>query len=91
MSSVSLSGADLAAAAGISLARLARLVELGVVEPIEAGADEFSAETAARLRRMLRLHDDLGVHLLEAAIIADLLERLDALDAELARVRGQRA
>ena len=89
MSTTTLSSAALATAAGISPTRLERLVQLGVVEPIGPGADAFPAETVARLRRMMRLHDDLGVHLVEAAIIADLLERLDALDAELARLRGR--
>ena len=78
-----LSGEALAAAAGISLAGLARLVRLGLVEPSAPGADEFPVTTAARLRRMLRLRRDLGVNLIGAAIIVDLLERLERLEAEL--------
>jgi hypothetical protein len=35
----------------------------------------FSAAMASRLRRMLRLHRDLGVNFTGAAIIVDLLER----------------
>jgi chaperone modulatory protein CbpM len=90
-----LSVTELAAAAGISAARLAHLVRLGLVEPAEQGASGrgfaaavFSAASAARLRRMLRLHGDLGVDLVGAAIIVDLLERLDRLEMELARQRG---
>jgi len=75
-----LSADELAAAADISLERLAALVRLGFVEPIEPGRDEFTAATAARLRRMLRLRSDLGVSFLGAAIIVDLLERLDRLE-----------
>jgi MerR HTH family regulatory protein len=37
----------------------------------------FSAATATRLRRMLRLHRDLGVNITGAAIIVDLVERLE--------------
>jgi hypothetical protein len=37
---------------------------------------------------MLRLHDDLGVDLVGAAIITDLLERLDRMETELRRLRG---
>ena len=74
-----LSGDELAAAAGISPARLARLVRLGLVEPTAPGTSRFTAATAARLRRMLRLHGDLGVNLVGAAIIVDLLERLERL------------
>ena len=85
-----LSRAELAAAAGISPARLARLVRIGLLEPAAPAPREFSAATSARLRRMLRLNHDLGVNLVGAAIIADLLERLDRLETELARRRGSR-
>lgn len=85
---VHLSAEELAAAAGISPARLARLVRLGLVEPTASGASRFTAATAVRLRRMTRLHADLGVNLVGAAIIVDLLERLERLEAELARRRG---
>jgi chaperone modulatory protein CbpM len=83
-----LSGEELARAAGISRARLVRLVRLGLVEAAAPGAREFTAATAARLRRMVRLHVDLDVSLDGAAIIVDLLERLERLEGELARVRG---
>ncbi|HYS15657.1 MAG TPA: chaperone modulator CbpM [Candidatus Binatia bacterium] len=74
-----LSGEELATAAGISSATLARLVSLGLVEPTPLRGNErvFSAATASRLRRMLRLHRDLGVNLTGAAIIVDLVERLE--------------
>src|SRR5258705_6247040 len=81
---LSLSGEELAAAAGISPTRLGHLARLGFVEPIAPETERFTAATAARLRRMLRLHGDLGVNLMGAAIIVDLLERLERLGDELA-------
>ena len=81
---------ELAVAAGMSAPRLARLVRLGLLEPEPGPPVRFSAATAARLRRMLRLRADLGVNLAGAAIIVDLMECLDRLDAELTRRRGQR-
>ena len=75
-----LSAEELAAAAGISLEGLVALVQLGLVEPAEPGGNQFTAATAARLRRMLRLRADLGVSFVGAAIIVDLLERLDRLE-----------
>jgi|SRR5215831_3129184 len=90
-----LSSAELAAAAGISLSRLARLIRLGMVEPPALVAGErgltapvFPAAAAARLRRIRRLHEDLGVNFAGAVIIVDLLERLHRLEAELAGRRG---
>ena len=88
----SLSAGELAAAAGISEARLVRLVRLGLVEPAAPEVSRFSAAAAAaRLRRMLRLHRDLGVTLVGAAIVVDLLERLDCVERELARARASSA
>jgi chaperone modulatory protein CbpM len=83
-----LSREELAAAAGITPARLARLISLGLVEPVSPERAEFSVATALRLRRMQRLHTDLGVNWIGASIIVDLLERLDRVESELARRRG---
>jgi hypothetical protein len=74
--------------ADISPARLARLVRLGLVEPTAPGTGRFTVATAAWLRRMLRLNADLGLNFTGAAIIVDLLERLESLEAELTRLRG---
>jgi chaperone modulatory protein CbpM len=82
-----LSAEELAAAAGISPVRLARLVRLGLIAPLAPDAGEFTATEAARLKRMLRLQRDLGVNLMGAAIIVDLVERLGTLEAERARPR----
>jgi hypothetical protein len=87
---VYLSSEELAVAVGIAPPRLARLIRLGVVEPSRPGTSPFSLATAARLRRMLRLHADLGVNFIGAAIIVDLLERLERLEAELSGLRGGR-
>jgi chaperone modulatory protein CbpM len=75
-----LSCEQLAHAAGISMVTLARLMRLGLVEPApnpRGLASTFSMATASRLRRMLRLHRDLGVNFTGAAIIVDLVERLE--------------
>lgn len=79
---------ELAAAAGISPTMLARLVGLGLIGPVAEGSTEFTAASARRLRRMLRLRRDLGVNLTGAAILVDLLERLERLEAELRHLRG---
>ena len=86
---VHLSLRDLAVASGMRATRLDRLIRLGLLEPEPDNSDRFSSATAARLRRMLRLRADLGVNFTGAAIIVDLMERLEGLDAELARLRGQ--
>ena len=85
-----LSREELAATVGITQVRLTRLVHLGVVEGTTPEAREFTVTTAARLKRMLRLNHDLGVDLADAAIVVDLLERIDVLERELRGLRGHR-
>jgi MerR family transcriptional regulator, heat shock protein HspR len=84
---VYLSAGEVARAAGITPGRLARLVQAGLVEPVAPGMDAYTAATASRLRRMVRLRADLGVNFIGAAIIDDLVQRLERLDAELIRLR----
>lgn len=89
---VMLTASELATAAGVSGARLAQLVRLGLVETSPPGSSTFTAASAARLRRILRLRADLGVNLVGAAIVVDLLERLERLErleAELMSRHGR--
>jgi DNA-binding transcriptional MerR regulator len=74
----------LAEALQISERRLQRFVELGLLEPEASGSNEFTA-AAAPLGRMLRLRRDLGVNFAGAAIIVDLVERLQQIQEELER------
>jgi mannitol-specific phosphotransferase system IIBC component len=75
-----------ATAAGISAEKLRRIVEHGLVSPAAPGSSDFSMTAVSRLKRMLRLHASLGVSLTSAAIIADLLERMERMEWELDRV-----
>lgn len=80
---------DLADAVGISPARVTHLVRLGLLEP--AGEEpSFAAADVLRLRRMLRLRADLGIGFVSAAIMVDMVERLDRAMEELAQLRGRR-
>ncbi|MCG8400486.1 MAG: chaperone modulator CbpM [Firmicutes bacterium] len=62
-----------------------RLAELGVVD-YRRGF--IPVRQAARLRRVMRLRQSLGVNLPGAAIIVDLLERVEELQDELERLKG---
>lgn len=84
---VYLSTAQLAAASSLRPEQLARLIRAGLIEPRAPGTGEFTLSTAARLRRMLRLRRDLHVNLAGAAVIVDLVERLDQQEIELGRLR----
>ena len=75
-----LSAQQLAERASISIVWLTALVDRGLVEPTHPDTGEFTAATAMRVRRMVRLRADLGVSFVGAAIIVDLLERIDRLE-----------
>ena len=78
---------ELAAASGIRPERVTNLVQLGVVDAIAADTPMFRVAAVTRLRRMLRLQSDLGVNLVGAAIILDLVDRLEQVQRELAPLR----
>ena len=60
------------------------LEELGVVEIRE---ETIRPRQLQRVYRMLRLRQTMGVNLPGAAIILDLLERIEALQAEVDRLK----
>ncbi|MFA7466974.1 MAG: chaperone modulator CbpM [Desulfotomaculaceae bacterium] len=62
-----------------------RLGELGI---IDYRRGFVTARQATRLRRVMRLRRNLGVNLPGAAIIVDLLERIEELQDEVERLKG---
>ena len=52
-----------------------RLIALDAVDPLDWDA-------AARLARVMRLRHDLGLNVAGAALVCDLLERIEELEAQ---------
>ena len=86
-----LSAEEIERSLGITREELEELVGLGLAEPAAPGTAEFTATTMVRLRRVRRLHADLELDFLGAAIIVDLMEKLDALEAEVHAMRSRRS
>ena len=65
-----------------------RLVERGLIDTVESDADEprVPRRMVIQLRRMQRLRRDLGVNYAGAAVICDLVERIEQLNRELAEM-----
>ena len=63
-----------------------RLARLGLIETVESETDEPMMPRSAvdELRRMQRLRRDLGVNFAGAAIILDLVGRIEQLKQQLA-------
>ena len=65
-----------------------RLVERGLIDTVESDAAEprVPRRVVIQLRRMQRLRRDLGVNYAGAAVILDLVERIEQLNRELAEM-----
>jgi chaperone modulatory protein CbpM len=64
-----------------------RLAQQGLIDTVDSEGEQFvPRRTVIRLRRMQRLRRDLGVNFAGAAVILDLLGRLNEMDRELARL-----
>lgn len=79
----------LAEAAGFHPELVARLVDYGLVQPVavEEHLLWFDVAAVRRLQTIRRLREDLGINLPGIAVILDLLDRLAALEREVARLR----
>jgi len=63
---------------------LERMTALGIIEPKDR---MLSLEDVERVNRIIRLRESLGVNLSGAAVIIELLDRLEAMEKEIERQR----
>jgi hypothetical protein len=80
---------EVAVRCGVDVEYVERLVALGVIEERSAPTTGFPPEATLRVARVLRLERDLGVNFEGAAVILDLLDRIDQLEHELRALRGR--
>lgn len=68
---------------------VSRLARQGLIEAVESETDEplLPRRVIMRIRRMQRLRRDLGVNFTGAAIILDLVGRIEQLNLELSAAR----
>jgi len=78
---------ELAIRWGVDVALVEQLAELGVIEPHPEAGRVFSCEVTLRVGRFVRLQRDLGVNAEGAAVIVELLDRIEALEHELRSLR----
>jgi chaperone modulatory protein CbpM len=77
---------ELSGVCAVARERIVELLELGVFDARAAGGGRLSGEALRRARLALRLQRDLELNAAGAALVVELLERIDALEAQL-RVR----
>ena len=80
-----------AATVGARRSLVVRLAQEGLIETVSTGTDEplLPRRVVVRIRRMQRLRRDLGVNFTGAAIILDLVGRIEQLNRELAERRAE--
>src|SRR6185295_14336437 len=68
-----------------------RLAQQGLIETVTGDTDEprVPRRVVIQLRRMQRLRRDLGVNFAGAAVILDLVKRIEQLNRELAGMKGR--
>jgi chaperone modulatory protein CbpM len=77
-----------AATVGATRTLVARLAKQGLIETVDSGTAEplLPRRAVVQLRRMQRLRRDLGVNFAGAAVILDLVGRIEQLNRELAEM-----
>ena len=79
----------LAASCGTKRSLIERLAYHGLIETLEseAGEPRVPRRAVMQLRHMQRLRRDLGVNFAGAAVILELVQRLEQLNRELTQLR----
>ncbi|HOP39910.1 MAG TPA: chaperone modulator CbpM [Geobacteraceae bacterium] len=85
---VTVSMAELAGRCGCRVDVVRRLVNFGLVDPVEGYPDapRFPDHAVSRVARALRLKQDLGLNLNALALVMELLDRIEELEDQL-RIR----
>ena len=72
---------------GIHPAMLELLADMGI---LDAEGDTIDIEQSLRIKKILQLRKSLGVNLKGAAIIVELLKRMEDMEYEIRRLREGR-
>lgn len=70
-------------------ATVAELLEMGWIDPVRTGADEylFRSCDVYRIQKLMRLCRDLEISFAAGSIIVDLLERVERLEQEISELK----
>jgi chaperone modulatory protein CbpM len=74
---------ELAVRCGVDVAFIEELVSLGVISTETGEERTFACEVTLRVGRFVRLQRDLGVNHEGAAVILELLDRIEMLEQRL--------
>jgi len=67
---------------------LQRMVDLGLIEPAQSSPQVlFSPEVVGTIGKAVRLRYQLGINWAAVGLVIDLLERIEALETEIDRLK----
>jgi MerR family transcriptional regulator/heat shock protein HspR len=77
---------------GLSATRIRAYERVGLIQPsrVQGSIRLYDDVAVARLRRLRRLANDLGLNAAGVEVVARLLEEIDALRAEVKALRGEK-
>jgi chaperone modulatory protein CbpM len=81
---------ELVALCGLSEEEVRELVDYGALVPVDAAQWTFTAECVVTLRKASRLKEGLELDTHALALALTLLERIGALEAQLASARARK-
>lgn len=69
---------------------IVKMVEWGLVEPVENDPQPLFYETAVpRIWRIMRLREDLGINWTGIGVVMELLDKIDRLERELSHLKKE--
>ncbi len=74
---------ELSGVCAVERERIVELVEHGLIEPRDDAGQRIGGDALRRARTALRLQRDLGINPAGAALVVELLERIESLEARL--------
>jgi chaperone modulatory protein CbpM len=80
---------DVAIRCGVDVAFVEQLVALGVITVLPAAGGSFECEVTLRVGKFVRLQRDLGVNPEGAALVIELLDRIEALEQRIRHLQGR--
>lgn len=79
---------ELSECCGIEVEHLYEFYRLGLIDPLAASPELiFDCGTVLKVKKIVRLRQDLGVNLSSMGLVLDLLERVERLERELEKYR----
>ena len=85
-----LSAGDVARLARLHPEMVDKLIDWGLIDPVEREPQLLFPETAVpRIWRIMRLRRDLGINWAGIGVVLDLLDRMEEMEREIARLRRQ--